>query len=54
MIAYDPALAELCKEVFGERYWKYTKPLTRLHEPDLKGYDPSKALLSNGPKDSEM
>ena len=43
LIEYDPGLAKLCEEIFGKRYWKYTKPLTRLHQPHLKGYDPAKA-----------
>ncbi len=40
---YDSALAALCEEVFGKREWTYTKPLTRLHQSHLKGYEPSKA-----------
>lgn len=42
LIDYDPALAELCREVFGDTVLKYTKPATRLHG-HLEGYDPSKA-----------
>ncbi|WP_309713978.1 hypothetical protein [Armatimonas sp.] len=42
LIAYDPGLAALCKEVFGETELKYTKPTTRL-TGHLAGYDPSKA-----------
>ena len=41
--AYDPDLAKLCEEVFGDRPWRYSKPATRavtdrLH---LNGYDSS-------------
>ena len=43
--AYDPELAKLCEEVFGDRAWRYSKPATRadadrLH---LNGYDSSTA-----------
>ncbi len=40
--AYDPRLAALCKEVFGDTEFRYTKPTTRL-TGHLEGYDPSKA-----------
>mgnify|MGYP001815072725 CR=1 FL=1 len=39
---YDPPLAALCEEVFGETKLVYTKPATRLHG-HLEGYDPKKA-----------
>ncbi len=39
---YDPALAELCEEVFGETELKYTKPQSRL-TGHLEGYDPKTA-----------
>jgi hypothetical protein len=39
---YDPELAKLCEEVFGDTKLVYTKPATRL-EGHLTGYDPSKA-----------
>ena len=42
LIEYDPRLADLCREVFGETELKYTKPITRLKD-HLQGYDPSKA-----------
>lgn len=42
LIEYDPGLAAICKEVFGDTELRYTKPQTRL-EGHLKGYDPSKA-----------
>ncbi len=42
LIEYDPALAELCREVFGETEIQYTKPATRLRE-HLLGYDPHTA-----------
>jgi hypothetical protein len=39
---YDPGLAALCEEVFGDTELAYTKPATRL-TGHLEGYDPSKA-----------
>ncbi|MEW4527371.1 hypothetical protein [Maioricimonas sp. JC845] len=39
---YDPGLAELCEEVFGNTKLVYTKPTTRL-TGHLAGYDPSTA-----------
>jgi len=49
LLEYDPALAELCREVFGDTVLKYTKPSTRLHG-HLAGYDPSKAPKFVWPK----
>lgn len=42
LIEYDPRLAELCREVFGDTEFRYTKPATRL-TGHLTGYDPSQA-----------
>jgi hypothetical protein len=42
LIEYDPKLADLCREVFGDTEFKYTKPATRLHG-HLEGYDPAEA-----------
>lgn len=42
LIEYDPGLAALCKEVFGETVLRYTKPNTRL-SGHMQGYDPSMA-----------
>jgi hypothetical protein len=42
LIEYDPGLAALCREVFGDTELKYTKPATRL-TAHLAGYDPAKA-----------
>lgn len=42
LLAYDPGLAALCREVFGDTELKYTKPTTRL-TGHLEGYDPAKA-----------
>jgi len=42
LLAYDPGLAALCREVFGDTEIKYTKPATRLRE-HMAGYDPANA-----------
>ena len=42
LLEYDPGLAALCREVFGDTELKYTKPATRL-TGHLAGYDPAKA-----------
>ncbi|MFK8113951.1 MAG: hypothetical protein AB8B91_17240 [Rubripirellula sp.] len=39
---YDPGLAAICKEVFGDTKLVYTKPQTRL-TGHLSGYDPAQA-----------
>ncbi|MGK0188856.1 MAG: hypothetical protein ACI9R3_004670 [Verrucomicrobiales bacterium] len=49
LIEYDPGLADLCREVFGDTKLTYTKPATRLHG-HLKGYDPSKAPTFEWPE----
>lgn len=46
---YDPALAALCKEVFGETEVRYTKPATRL-TGHLQGYDPATAPTFSWPE----
>lgn len=42
LLEYDPGLAALCREVFGETKLVYSKPTTRLKD-HLAGYDPTKA-----------
>lgn len=42
LLAYDPGLATLCREVFGDTLLKQTKPQTRL-TGHLAAYDPRKA-----------
>lgn len=42
LVEYDPGLAALCREVFGDTELKYTKPATRL-TGHMAGYDPAKA-----------
>lgn len=49
LLEYDPALAAMCREVFKDTEFKYTKPATRL-EGHMAGYDPSKAPTFVWPK----
>ncbi len=42
LLEYDPGLATMCREVFGDTVIKYTKPATRL-TGHLAGYDPTQA-----------
>lgn len=42
LLAYDPGLAAMCREVFGDTTMQYTKPATRL-TGHMAGYDPAKA-----------
>jgi hypothetical protein len=42
LIAYDPGLAALCREVFKDTEIRYTKPATRLHG-HMEGYDPTQS-----------
>ena len=37
---YDPELAKLIAEVFGDTDWRYTPATTRTHLPHLQGFDP--------------
>ncbi|TWT52774.1 hypothetical protein Pla22_04000 [Rubripirellula amarantea] len=46
---YDPALAALCGEVFGDTSLEYSKPVTRLKD-HLNEYDPSTAPKFVWPK----
>lgn len=42
LLDYDPRLAKICREVFGDTELRYTKPVTRLHG-HLEGYDPKQS-----------
>ena len=46
---YDPRLAALCEEVFGDTQLVYSKPGTRL-EDHLSGYDPASAPTFQWPE----
>ena len=49
LIEYDPGLAALCKEVFRDTEFEYTKPPTRL-TGHLAGYDPAKSPTFEWPE----
>ena len=49
LLDYDPALAEICREVFRDTELTYTKPATRL-TGHLAGYDPSTAPTFEWPE----
>ncbi len=46
---YDPRLAELMTEVFGDRDWRYTPPATRTHLPHLQRFNPEEAPIYQRP-----
>ncbi len=46
---YDPRLAGLMTEVFGDGSWRYTPPATRTHLPHLQGFDPQEAPIYQRP-----
>jgi hypothetical protein len=39
--AYDPHLAQLCREVLGESPWRFVSPRERAGKSHLKGFDPA-------------
>jgi len=49
LLEYDPGLAAMCREVFKDTEFKYTKPATRL-TGHMEGYEPSKAPRFTWPK----
>ena len=46
--AYDPSLALLIAEIFGDGDWRYTPPVTRMHLPHLQGFNPQEAFRLDG------
>ena len=46
---YDPRLAGLLTEVFGDGSWRYTPPATRTHLPHLQGFNPEEAPIYQRP-----
>ena len=46
--AYDPSLALLIAEIFGDGDWRYTPPATRMHLPHLQGFNPQEAFRFDG------
>jgi len=49
LLEYDPALAALCREVFGDTVVRHTKPATRLSD-HMAGYDPAQAPTFKWPE----
>ena len=49
--AYDPDLARLLTEVFGDRAWQYTPPATRTHLPHLQGFNPQDSPMFKWPSE---
>lgn len=49
---YDPGLAKLCEEVFGDRDWRYARPAARQPaSPHFAGYEASQAGKFAWPKE---
>ena len=48
---YDPDLAALLIEVYGDRRWRYTPPATRTHLPHLQGFNPENSPTFKWPPD---
>ena len=46
---YDPRLATLLTEVFGDGSWRYTPPATRTDLPHLQGFNPQEAPIYQRP-----
>ena len=46
--AYDPGLAALLTEIYGDTQWRYTLPVTRTHLPHLHGFSPEDSLTFQG------
>ena len=45
---YDPSLATLLAEVYGEKDWQYTPVETRTHQPHLHGFNPKESPTFDG------
>ena len=43
MKQYDPALAMLLTEIFGDTDWRYTHVVTRTHLSHLQGFNPEQS-----------
>ncbi len=48
---YDPALAALLTEVYGDRDWRYTKAITRLSLLHLQGFNPEASPKFEWPRE---
>ena len=45
---YDPGLAALLAEVYGNKDWQYTPVETRTHQPHLQGFNPKDSPTFDG------
>ena len=45
---YDPGLAALLAEAYGDSGWRYTSPAARTHLPHLQGFDPQDSPTFQG------
>ena len=45
---YDPSLATLLAEVYGDKGWQYTPVETRTHQPHLQGFNPQNSPIFDG------
>ena len=45
---YDPGLAALLAEVYGDSGWRYTSPAVRIHLPHLQGFNPQDSPTFQG------
>ena len=46
--AYDPELAALLTEIYGDGDWRYMPPVARTHLPHLQGFDPQDSPTFQG------
>ena len=46
--AYDPGLAALLTEIYGDGGWRYTPPVARTHLPHLQGFNPQDSPTFQG------
>ena len=45
---YDPGIAALLAEVYGDSGWRYTSPAARIHLPHLQGFNPQDSPTFQG------
>ncbi len=50
---YDPDIAALLAEVYGDKEWRYTPPAVRLHLPHLQGFNPQNSPTFSPPPELE-
>ena len=50
---YDPGIAALLAEVYGDSGWRYTSPAARIHLPHLQGFNPQDSPAFEWPQELE-